>query len=326
MNSSSFVAPKLAEDWLHIPEHIEIVKASGIGVDSRGRIYIGHRGEHPILVFDWNGNFLRGMGNDMIPRRDAIVYHPEPGESAFLEFVGPDTTRDPHRKVLLEESMRYLHGLHIDREDNLWVTDVGSHTVLKFNPEGELILTLGTPGESGTGKNHFNQPTDVALNRKGEIFVTDGYINSRVVKFSPSGEYLFSWGKRGKGPGEFNTPHAITIDPQGMLYVSDRTNFRIQRFDDEGNFLGEWSDLDIHGPEDGEINDLHWGPDGNLYLGNGGGNKMTVLNSRGKFIGGWGGPDLFQGVHGVFFDKTGNLYLAEAHGHRVRKFVPDQAN
>jgi len=318
----AFTPPDPVENWLEIPDHIRIVKASAVEVDSRGRIYIGHRGEHPILVFKEDGRFLRSMGNDIIPRRDAVVFRPEPGESAYLEFVCPDCIPDPGREIILEESMRYLHGLHVDREDNLWVTDVGSHTVLKFNPEGKLLMTLGSSGESGAGKEHFNQPTDVTLNREGEIFVSDGYINSRVVKFSPEGEYLDSWGERGNGPGEFNTPHAITIDEQGILYVSDRTNFRIQRFTQSGKYLGEWTDLDIHGPDDGEINDLHWGPDGLLYLGNGRGNKITVLNARGEFIQSWGGNGLFKVIHGIFLDPQGNLYVAEVQGHRVRKFIP----
>lgn len=292
-----------------------------MGVDSAGRVYVGHRGENPILVFDPDGALIRMMGNDLIPRRTGFVYEPEPGESGVVEFCDPDADPEAGRMVVTRGSWRFLHGIHIDSDDHLWVTDVGSHTVLRFDPDGVLVLTLGTPGEAGLDRTHFNQPTDVTIGPQGEVFVTDGYVNSRVVKFSPTGEFLHSWGTRGSGPGEFNTPHAITTGPGGVLYVSDRTNFRIQLFDHNGHYLGEWTDLDIHGPDDGEINDLAWGPDGNLYLGNGRGHRITVLDATGHPIGGWGGPEMFRVIHGITFDHRGHLYVAEVKGHRVRQFA-----
>ncbi|MEX1005664.1 MAG: peptidyl-alpha-hydroxyglycine alpha-amidating lyase family protein [Acidimicrobiia bacterium] len=312
--------PILLDDWYHLPDHIQITAATSVAVDSTGQTYIGHRGDHPILVFDRDGTFLRSMGNDLIPWREGVVYEPVPGESAVVEFVEADTLPDPDRVLATKGAWRFLHGMHVDSDDCLWVTDVGSHVVHKFSAAGDLLLTLGTPGVCGVAAGQFNQPTDVARNAAGEIFVSDGYINSRVVKFSADGELLHTWGTKGRGPEEFNTPHAITVDDDGVVYVSDRTNFRIQRFDDSGRYLGEWTDLDIHGSGDGEINDLQWGPDGLLYLGNGRGHRMTVLDRKGRSLGSWGGPDLFRVIHGICFDTEGNLYAAEVKGHRVRKF------
>lgn len=312
--------PTLLDDWYHLPDHIPITGASSVAVDSTGQTYIGHRGDHPILVFDPQGDLLRTMGNGLIPRRDGIVYEPVPGESAVVEFVDEKAVPNPHRVLVAKNAWRFLHGMHVDSDDCLWVTDVGSHVVHRFNAAGDRLLTLGTPAICGVDPDQFNQPTDVARNASGEIFVTDGYINSRVVKFTPEGELLRIWGSRGSGPGEFNTPHAITVDDEGVVYVSDRTNFRIQRFDDNGRYIDEWMDIDIHGSADGEINDLQWGPDGLLYLGNGRGHRMTVLDRNGRCLGSWGGPELFRVIHGICFDGEGHLYAADVKGNRALKF------
>lgn len=314
------VPPKVS-DWLRVPDHITISRASSVAIDSKGGIYLGHRGDHPILVFGPDGTFQRSIGDELIPWRHGVVYQPAAGESAVVEFVDTGDAPDVGRAMVSRSSTRFLHGMHVDADDCLWVTDVGTHVVHRLSPEGDLLLTLGTVDEPGLGQHQFNQPTDVALNRKGEVFVTDGYVNSRVVKFTPDGAFLRTWGGRGNGPGEFNTPHAVTVGPDGLVYVSDRTNFRIQRFNDDGAYIDEWTDLDILGPGDGEINDLAWGPDGLLYLGNGRGHRVTVLDDRGRCVGSWGGPDLFRVIHGICFDLDGGLCIAEVKGHRAQKFA-----
>ena len=146
------------------------------------------------------------------------------------------------------------HGLHVDQEGNVWVTDSSGdaeqtkgHQVFKFSPEGEILMTLGTAGVAGSGPDHFNQPCDVITTPEGYIFVSDGHsgqnanvppgATGRIIKFSPEGEYMMEWGQIGTGPGEFRTPHALELDSQGRLFVADRGNHRIQIFDQEGNLL-----------------------------------------------------------------------------------------
>jgi hypothetical protein len=165
----------------------------------------------PIVQFDQSGRFLRGFGRGMV--------------------VSP-------------------HKLDVDREGNIWVTDMGTapgigQQVLKFNPQGEVVLRLGTAGESGSGPDHFQQPTDVAVASNGDIYVADGHStavtgNARIVKFDRTGRFLKAWGKKGMGPGEFDLPHELDIDSEGRVFVADRQNNRIQVFDADGNFLAVW--------------------------------------------------------------------------------------
>jgi DNA-binding beta-propeller fold protein YncE len=174
-----------------------------VATDSADRVFVFHRGEHPIVVFDRGGRFLRSWGDGLVKK---------------------------------------AHGLRIDRQDNVWITDIGDHLVRKFDREGKLVLTLGQKGVPGDDRDHFNQPTDVAFTPSGAFYVSDGYGNARVVKFAADGRYLMEWGKKGTGPGEFNLPHAICLNGRGRIYVGDRENNRIQVFDAEGKFLAQWTE------------------------------------------------------------------------------------
>ena len=176
---------------------------SAVATDSSDRVYVFHRGKQPILVFDRDGKFLRSWG-------DGLLKTP--------------------------------HGLRIDHEDNIWVTDMDDHIVLKFDSAGKLLLSLGKRGLPGNDADHFNRPTDVAVTPAGDFYVTDGYGNSRVMKFSKDGKFLKQWGKKGKGEGEFNLPHAVVLDAKGRVYVGDRENNRIQVFDADGKFLTQWKE------------------------------------------------------------------------------------
>ena len=137
------------------------------------------------------------------------------------------------------------HGLDIDAEGNIWVTD-GRHegemgeVIHKFSSDGELLMTIGTPGVSGSGAYTFNGICDVAVADNGDIFVADGHFNNRVVKYSADGEFIKSWGQPGTGPSEFDMPHSIDIDSQGRVFVADRGNSRIQIFDQDGRYLDSW--------------------------------------------------------------------------------------
>src|SRR5436189_1841964 len=147
------------------------------------------------------------------------------------------------------------HGLDVDRDGNVWVTDAVAanrtpkgdkrgQIVVKFSPEGKVLTTLGTPAEEGSGPKHFTSPSDVAVSPNGDIFVADGHVdngNNRVVKFSKDGKFIKDWGKTGWAPGEFHTLHAIAIDSRGRVFVGDRGNNRIQIFDQEGKSLATWT-------------------------------------------------------------------------------------
>ena len=140
------------------------------------------------------------------------------------------------------------HGIHVDRQGNVWVSDSAGtnakgHQVFKFSPEGRVLLTLGKAGVTGDGSDTFNQPSDILVAPSGEIFVADGHganSNARIVKFSKDGTFIKTWGKKGSGPGEFDTPHSLAIDSRGRLFVADRGNSRIQIFDQGGKWLAEW--------------------------------------------------------------------------------------
>ena len=140
------------------------------------------------------------------------------------------------------------HGIHVDRQGNVWVTDgnargMKGHQVFKFSPDGKVLMTLGKAGVAGDGPDAFNQPSDVLVAPNGDIFVADGHggkSNARIVKFSKDGKFIKTWGKQGSGPGEFDTPHNLAMDSNGRLFVADRGNSRIQIFDQDGMFLSEW--------------------------------------------------------------------------------------
>src|SRR5688500_17551602 len=191
-------------DWPRLPASITLDRVVGVDVDSRGFVYVAHRGEQPLLCLNPDGSLCREVGADV--QRKSTAY-------------------DRRGPVPIPIATRYwMHGLHVDPWDNVWITDVGRHLVMKFNRNGELVLTLGVDGQPGCDAQHFHQPTHMCVVPSGEIFVTDGYGNSRVVKFSAAGEYLLEWGRRGTAPGEFHTPHVITLGRDGLLYITDREN------------------------------------------------------------------------------------------------------
>ncbi len=181
-------------------------RVSAVAQNSSNEVYVFHRGESadPILVFDSHGRYLHSWGKGMFGN---------------------------------------AHAIRVDADDNVWITDNGDHQVMKFDPEGRLLMSLGVKGQPGADENTFNRPTDIAFAPNGDFYVSDGYGNSRVVKFSREGRYLISWGEPGTGPGQFNTPHSIGLDSKGLVYVSDRENNRIQVFRADGQFLKQWTHL-----------------------------------------------------------------------------------
>ena len=183
---------------------------AAVGVDRNDNVYVFNRGEHPMIVFDREGNFLRSWGEGMFPR---------------------------------------AHGVHMAPDDTIFCTDDGAHCVRKCTLDGEVLMTIGVPGKPAPfmSGQPFCRCTHTALSPKGEIYVTDGYGNAQVHKYTPDGKYLFSWGKCGIGEGEFNLPHNIHCDADGWVYVADRENHRVQVFDGNGRFETAWSNV-VHRP------------------------------------------------------------------------------
>ena len=207
-----------------------------------------------------------------------------------------------------------------DPERHVWVVDDNRHQVFEFTNDGkQLVRTLGEAGKPGNDDRHFARPTDIAFLPDGTFFVTDGYINTRVVKFDKAGTYLMTWGTPGTGPGQFNLPHAIAIDRNRRLYVADRANSRIQIFDENGKFLDQWAN--IRRPIDLLITE-----DQHLWIADLDTNKILQYDLNGKLLSSWGTygtfPGAFWGIHQFSVDAQGNLYVAETFGGRTQKFQP----
>ena len=213
---------------LKLPDDIHLGEVAGVATNSKGHIFVYSRGgsagpaygntASQILEFMPNGKFLREVGKNLY-------------------------------------AWAFAHTVRIDRDDNIWATDKGSDMVVKFNPQGRVMMVFGRKSEASDAEakphernlerplphqdGRFRQPTDVAWGPDGTIYISDGYVNSRVAKISKDGDWIKSWGQRGKGPGEFNLVHSIATDAKGNVYVGDRNNRRIQVFDGDGNFLRE---------------------------------------------------------------------------------------
>ena len=234
---------------------------------------------------------------------------------------------------------KFAHHIKFDGAGNVWLADVGLHTVRKFSPEGKLLLTLGTPGVDGVDETHFNKPTDMAIAPSGDIFVSDGYGNNRVVHFDKDGKFVKAWGKRGAGPGEFNLPHAICMDSKGLLYVADRSNARIQVFDQSGAFVDQWRNLLVPWGLSITSKDEIWacGPSPTLERNAQGMTGIPPhdqvfmrLSTAGKLLELWcpklglegqEKPGETDWVHALAADSKGNLYAGDIKGKRLQKFV-----
>ena len=216
-----------------------------------------------------------------------------------------------------DDHLKTPHGLRIDRAGNVWVTDIGYHQVMKFDPDGKLLLSLGKKGEPGEAADRFDRPTDIAVTAAGDFYVSDGYGNNRVAKFSKDGKFLMQWGKKGTGEGEFHLPHAICLDAKGRVIVGDRENRRIQVFDADGKYLAQWK-------EGGAPFGLFLAGE-RLFVADGYANAVNVLDLEGKRLGRFGekgaGPGQFQLPHMLCVDSQGAVYVAEVNGKRVQKFV-----
>lgn len=312
---------RAVEDWAQLPDGREMGAVGGLAMDPDGEhIWAVVRCDatdparfgnecldsdlDPVLKFDQEGNVVQSFGGGM--------------------FIWP-------------------HGIDVDAQGNVWVTDAvnarrtpdGSrgHQVVKFSPDGEVLMVLGRPGVPGDGPNSLNAPSDVVVADNGDIFVADGHgddTNNRVIKYSSDGTFIKSWGQTGYGPGEFRTLHAIAIDSRGRLFVADRSNNRIQIFDQDGNFLAVWTQF-------GRPSGIYFDQDDRIYVAD---SESDDVQNPGWEMGirigdaqtgwvdafilyPWGDPREIagNGAEFVVADSNGNLYAGEPKPRKLQKYV-----
>jgi len=286
--------------WPQRPKGFQWGAMSGLAVDACDHVWLFTRGMPPVQVYDGRGRLVRAWGENIIGT---------------------------------------AHGIEIDSKGMVWVTDIAHHVVMQFTPEGKLLKMLGTFGKHGNDAGHFNEPTDVAVTPSGEVFISDGYGNSRVVRFDAGGNFVRAWGRLGTRPGEFSLPHAIALDSQGSVYVADRNNARVQVFDAKGRLLDVWSDLLVPwgicvSPKD-EIwvcgsSPMPWREE-DTVLGCPPKDQLVMkFDTTGKLLQLWTFPKGEDGkekpgeinwIHAIALDSRGNLYLGDIVGQRAQKFV-----
>ncbi len=296
---------EVLEGWEQLPEGWSFVEVAGVAVDSQDRVYVFNRGAHPVIVFDKDGAFLNAWG-----------------EGVFSS----------------------AHGIFIDRNDHVYCADNFDHTVRKFTVDGSLLMTLGEankPSDTGfeigaspvqRAAGPFNMVTNVAVAKSGEMFISDGYGNARVHRFSADGRLIASWGEPGTGLGQFNLPHAIALDSAERVYVADRENSRLQIFSGNGDFLACWDwvnrpdDIFIDDQDNIYIAELGWvvpvpdrphfpfmkhPPCGHSPIA-----RVTICDPDGNIQAQVGGeeallPGNFIVPHGIWADSRGDFYVGE---------------
>ncbi len=324
-------------NFIKLPPDMHLGEASGVAVNSKGNIYVYSRGgtvanafgatASQILEFDHDGGFIREVGKNLY-------------------------------------AWAFAHTVRVDKDDNIWATDKGSDMIVKMNPAGRVQMVFGRKSEASDHEAHahqrvnpplpavdgrFRQPTDVAWDRAGNAYISDGYINSRVAKVSKDGDWIKSWGSKGKGDGQFDTLHSIASDANDNIYVADRGNRRVQVFDAEGNFKRKFS-IDIPPPPDarpaiGNMPNLTdyltkggtqtpgapWaicitpGPNQVMYISDAFPGRLYKLSLDGKVLGWMGrsGKQLkqFGWIHQIACPSENEVYVAEILNWRVQKLL-----
>ena len=272
----------VVEGWPRLPEGFLLGDCAGAVVDSKGRIFVYTRGEHPVVVFDREGTYLTSWGHGV--------------------FGG-------------------THGIAIAPDDSIYCTDTQHHVIRKFTPEGELLQTIGGPSDRFSGQ-PFNRPAHLAVSPvSGDLFVADGYGNSRIHRFSPEGQLIYSWGEAGTGEGQFVVPHNVVIDEDENVFVADRENHRVQVFTAKGEFLSQW-------PGIWRAAGLDMDAAGNFYVAEmpphvyildapSLGHSVSIYDKQGNLQTRFGDPSpgeepgRFTAPHGIAVDSHGDLYVCE---------------
>jgi DNA-binding beta-propeller fold protein YncE len=281
---------ELMDDWARLPEGW-VLGQTGIVTDSRDRVFLFNRSDHPLIVLDADGSYYTSWGEGVLSS---------------------------------------AHGMFIDRQENIYLPVMNSHVVLKYSPSGNLLMTLGTwdqPSDTGWSGNYsdpvkqaagpFHRPTDVAISPAGDLYISDGYGNARVHRFTADGELQMSWGVPGKtAPGEFHVPHGVWVHTDGRVLVADRENNRVQIFSPQGEFLTQWTDL-------ARPCDIYIDADEAVYVPELDG-LITILSLDGKILARWTSPTGTgegDGGHAVWVDSHGDIYLNQnQEGRRLLKY------
>jgi DNA-binding beta-propeller fold protein YncE len=274
--------------WPQLPKGYNFGACSGVDVDRRGHVWVFNRGAWPVMEFDRAGKFLQAWSTDT------------------LRIIS-------------------AHGLRVGPDDNLWCVDVDGHVIFKLNRDGRILMLLGkrqgVPGNN-EAVDGFQRPTNVAFKAggSGNMYISDGYVNSRVVEVTAQGDYVKQWGKPGRGDGEFNLVHDLAVDSEGKVYVADRTNERIQVFDAEGKYLAQWTNLGAP-----------WGltysaRDQAIFMCDGKYNRILKLSLTGEVLGTLGSygkaPGRLDYAHSIAVDQSdGSIYTVEVSNLRVQKWV-----
>jgi streptogramin lyase len=272
----------------HLPPGANFGGTSGVAFNSKGNIFVLHRGPMPLMEFDADGNFIRGFGDGLFDRP---------------------------------------HGLRIDAQDNIWATDVAMNLVYKFNPSGRIEMVLGVKGRTGDWHpgGHlrlFHEPNEAVVGPTGDIFVLEGHGKgpSRVVKFDGGGNFIKTWGGKGAGPGEFDLPHSLVFDSQGLLYIADRNNARIQVFDADGTYIRE-------SRHPGTPCGLFMGDDQHIWLAHGHTGQIMKLDLDGQVVGMMAGAGPGKGIgkygeaHYIAVSPRDEIFVADTLNWRVQKYV-----
>jgi DNA-binding beta-propeller fold protein YncE len=322
-------------DFLKLPPDLYLGEVAGVAVNSKGHIFVFSRSNTTgpaygaaaaqLLEFDAKGKFLREIGHNLY-------------------------------------AWSFAHAVKVDKDDNIWVADKGSDMVIKFNPEGRVVMVFGRKQEASDEKTGplphpkpplppvdgmFRQVTDMAWDKAGNTYISDGYINSRIAKVDKNGNWIKSWGEPGDQPGQFSTPHSIAVDAEDLVYVADRGNRRIQVFDGEGKFLrqitidvpfdlnarpaiGNRPVLPIIGPQT-MAPGAPWAicitsaPNQVLFASDGYPGRVYKLSLDGKVLGVFGesGKQLkqFGWIHEIACPSENELYVAELLNWRVQKLI-----
>jgi streptogramin lyase len=286
--------------WPQRPADLTWSDVPGVSVDAHDHVWVFTRTDVPVQEYEVNGKFIQAWGKGIIKR---------------------------------------AHRLRFDQQGNVWLADIGNHVVLECTPDGRVLRTLGTKGEAGDDQTHLDKPTDMAIAPAGDVFVSDGYGNNRIVHYDRDGKFVKAWGGMGTAAGEFSLPHAIAMDSKGRLYVADRNNNRIQVFDQSGKFLSEWRNImvpwDIWITKDDDVwvcgsSPMPWVA-GERMLGMPPRDQIFVrFNTDGKVQQLWTVPRGRDGqeqpgecnwLHGMALDSQGNIYAGDIVGKRAQKFV-----
>lgn len=282
---------ELIENWAQLPTGWTLGQ-TGIVTDSRDRVYLFNRSDHPLIVLESDGTFLNSWGEGVLSS---------------------------------------AHGMFIDPDENIYLPVFRSHVILKYTPSGNLLQTIGTwdePSDTGWSGNFrdlvkqaagpFNRPSDVAMSPSGELYISDGYGNARIHRFTPDGELIASWGAPGNpAPGDFHCPHGVWVHTDGRVFVADRENSRVQIFSPEGEFLSQWTHL-------ARPTDIYIDNDNTVYVTEFDA-LICIMTLDGEVLARWTVPTVIPGEgnggHAVWVDSRGDLYVnLSEEGQRLLKY------